>query len=221
MRAIPFRVVALLGMNDGDYPRSRIPMDFDLMAQDYRPGDRSRREDDRYLFLEALLSAREHLHVSWVGRSIHDNEERPPSVLVAQLRDHLAAGWRLAGDEASRKRSRPRLLHALTVEHRLQPFHPAYFARRRRRACSAMRASGGPACAGAPARAAPMPAAAAAGASTAPLTLRLLADFLKDPARSFLRQRLGMPLRRRRPGRRRTRSRSPSTRWRTGSCRTS
>ncbi|MDB5858891.1 MAG: recC [Ramlibacter sp.] len=110
MRAIPFRWIALLGMNDGDYPRSRVAMDFDLMGQDYRPGDRSRREDDRYLFLEALLSAREHLHVSWVGRSIRDNEERPPSVLVAQLRDHLAAGWRLEGDEDDPKA----LLHALT-----------------------------------------------------------------------------------------------------------
>jgi hypothetical protein len=79
-------------------------MDFDLMARDHRAGDRSRREDDRYLFLEALLSAREHLHVSWVGRSIHDNEERPPSVLVAQLRDHIAAGWRLA--DAPRPKAR-------------------------------------------------------------------------------------------------------------------
>ena len=73
MRAVPFRVVALLGMNDGDYPRSAPPSDFDLMALDVRPGDRSRREDDRYLFLEALLSARERLHVSWVGRSALDN----------------------------------------------------------------------------------------------------------------------------------------------------
>jgi exodeoxyribonuclease V gamma subunit len=99
MRAIPFRMVCLLGMNDGDYPRTRVPMDFDLMAADYRPGDRSRREDDRYLFLEAVLSARDRLHISWVGRSIHDNTERPASVLVAQLRDHLAAGWRLADDD--------------------------------------------------------------------------------------------------------------------------
>ena len=91
MRAIPFRIVCLLGMNDGDYPRNRMPLDFDLMRRDYRPGDRSRREDDRYLFLEALLSAREHLHVSWVGRSVNDNTPRPPSVLVGQLRDHLKA----------------------------------------------------------------------------------------------------------------------------------
>lgn len=68
------------------------------MRNDYRPGDRSRREDDRYLLLEALLSAREQLYVSWVGRSIRDNGERPPSVLIGQLRDHLAAGWRLDPD---------------------------------------------------------------------------------------------------------------------------
>lgn len=188
MRAIPFRVVALLGMNDGDYPRSRVPMDFDLMGQDYRPGDRSRREDDRYLFLEALLSAREHLHISWVGRSIHDHSERPPSVLVAQLRDHLAAGWHEADDPAGQ-----RLLHALTVEHRLQPFHPAYFtlgddarlfshAREWRIDLQAQAATSevqpeGP---------------LAPFSFEGPLTLRLLADFLKDPVRSFFRQRLGI-----------------------------
>lgn len=125
MRAIPFRRVCLLGMNDGDYPRSRRPADFDLMGRDYRPGDRSRREDDRYLFLEALLSARDHLHVSWVGRSITDNTPRPPSVLVAQLRDHIAAGWRLAGEGAGT--SPDALMDALTVAHPLQPFGSAYF----------------------------------------------------------------------------------------------
>ena len=96
MRAIPFRHVCLMGMSDGEYPRPRTPAHFDLMEKDYRPGDRSRRDDDRYLFLEALLSARERFYVSWVGRSIVDNSERPPSVLVAQLRDHLAAGWQAA-----------------------------------------------------------------------------------------------------------------------------
>ncbi|RGP53750.1 exodeoxyribonuclease V subunit gamma [Pseudomonas abyssi] len=119
MRAIPFKRICLLGMNDGDYPRAQPPLDFDLMGRDYRPGDRSRREDDRYLLLEALLSARDALHISWVGRSIRDNSERPPSVLIGQLRDHLAAGWHTA-DGAD-------LLHALTVEHPLQPFSRAYF----------------------------------------------------------------------------------------------
>ncbi|SFM24283.1 exodeoxyribonuclease V subunit gamma [Halopseudomonas yangmingensis] len=120
MRAIPFRMVCLLGMNDGDYPRAQPPLDFDLMASDYRPGDRSRREDDRYLLLEALLSARDSLYISWVGRSIRDNGERPPSVLIGQLRDHLAAGWRCADPQQD-------LLAALTTEHPLQPFSRQYF----------------------------------------------------------------------------------------------
>ncbi|MGP0173496.1 exodeoxyribonuclease V subunit gamma [Pseudomonas sp. NCHU5208] len=119
MRAIPFRQVCLLGMNDGDYPRSQAPLDFDLMAGDYRPGDRSRREDDRYLLLEALLAARDHLYISWVGRSVRDNSERPPSVLIGQLRDHLANAWSLVGGGD--------LLHALTTEHPLQPFSRRYF----------------------------------------------------------------------------------------------
>lgn len=128
MRAIPFRLICLLGMNDGDYPRSPTPLDFDLMADDYRPGDRSRREDDRYLFLEALLSAREQLYISWVGRSVRDNEPQPPSVLVGQLRDHLAAGWRLAGpvDEPSTPETAALLEH-LTLAHPLQPFSPVHF----------------------------------------------------------------------------------------------
>ena len=125
MRAIPFRHIWLLGMNDGDYPRHYQRADFDLMAKDYRPGDRSRREDDRYLFLEALLSAREHLAISWVGRSIRDDSPRPPSVLVGQLRDHLAAGWRLA--TVSGSDSGEHLLAALTTEHPLQPFSVRYF----------------------------------------------------------------------------------------------
>jgi exodeoxyribonuclease V gamma subunit len=120
MRAIPFRQVCLLGMNDGDYPRQRPPVDFDLTRDDYRPGDRSRREDDRYLLLEALLSARERLYVSWVGRNIRDNSEKPPSALIDQLRDHLARVWRPEDENAN-------LLAALTTVHPLQPFSRRYF----------------------------------------------------------------------------------------------
>lgn len=182
MRAIPFRQVCLLGLNDGDYPRTRVPMDFDLMGRDYRPGDRSRREDDRYLFLEALLSARERLHISWVGRSINDNTVRPPSVLVGQLRDHLAAGWTLEGHEAEEGA----LLAALTVEHRLQPFNPDYFpldanarlftyAREWRIADD---------------RPAPDDARLVHQPRSEPLRLAELAGFLRDPVKTFFRQRL-------------------------------
>ncbi|ASP39321.1 exodeoxyribonuclease V subunit gamma [Bacterioplanes sanyensis] len=118
MRAIPFRHVCLLGMNDGDYPRSHHPVDFDLMATDYRPGDRSRREDDRYLFLEALLSARDALYISWVGRSIRDDSERPPSVLVSQLQDYVDTVWQAEDG---------RVTDGLTQQHPLQPFSRQYF----------------------------------------------------------------------------------------------
>ncbi|OZI37009.1 exodeoxyribonuclease V subunit gamma [Bordetella genomosp. 10] len=199
MRAIPFRHVCLLGMNDGDYPRVRIPMDFDLMGRDYRPGDRSRREDDRYLFLEALLSARDRLYVSWVGRSVRDNTTRPPSVLVGQLRDHLDAGWRLAGSEAGDGNTGDGgVAAALTVEHRLQPFSPDYFAPDPRRSplftyakewargvgdAPAVGQAGGPGAAQGLRLLPPV-------VREEPLSLRELADFLKAPVEAFFRQRL-------------------------------
>jgi len=117
MRAVPFRVVCLLGMNDGDFPRRARQADFDLLALPgmARPGDRSRRDDDRYLMLEALLAARDKFYVSWVGRNVRDNSEQPPSVLVSQLRDYLKAGWAMKD------------LGQLTTEHALQPFSRRYF----------------------------------------------------------------------------------------------
>ncbi|MFC4277315.1 exodeoxyribonuclease V subunit gamma [Achromobacter aloeverae] len=190
MRAIPFRHVCLLGMNDGDYPRVRIPMDFDLMGRDYRPGDRSRREDDRYLFLEALLSARDRLYVSWIGRSVRDNTPRPPSVLVSQLRDHLDAGWRLAGAEASVAGTSNGVAAALTVEHRLQPFSPDYFTADPRRSPLFTYAREWARAPGTAADAAPRPAPLPPVAREEPLSLRELADFLKAPVEAFFRQRL-------------------------------
>jgi exodeoxyribonuclease V gamma subunit len=127
MRSIPYRVIALMGMSDENYPRQQEPADFDLIAHDPRPGDRSRREDDRYLFLEALLSARDRLMVSWVGRSATDNEERPPSVVIAQLRDHIERCWQVAATSPSANSSGKALIDALTVEHPLQPFSSSYF----------------------------------------------------------------------------------------------
>ncbi|SDL97140.1 DNA helicase/exodeoxyribonuclease V, gamma subunit [Modicisalibacter muralis] len=188
MRAIPFKRVCLLGMNDGDYPRSQPPLDFDLMGGDYRPGDRSRREDDRYLFLEALLSARRQLYVSWVGRNIIDNSEKPPSVLVGQLRDHLEAGWRAAADND--------LLDELTTVHPLQPFSRVYFPAHERLAARSVpdrrlityahewRAVHGNAA----------PPAEAGELSEfeqeSPLTLAQLGSFLRDPAKAFFNTRL-------------------------------
>lgn len=121
MRAIPFRHIYMLGMNDGAFPRQHVVPAFDLMrrAGNYRPGDRSRRDDDRYLFLEALLSARESLTISYVGRDIRDNTERTPSIVVSQLQDHVRECWQAETDAVA----------ALSVQHPLQPFSRRYFPR--------------------------------------------------------------------------------------------
>lgn len=115
MRAIPFKVICLLGMNEGDYPRQQIKSDFDLMASatQWRAGDRSRRHDDRYLFLEAMLSARKQFYISWTGKDINDDTPRSPSILVTQLRHYLSTVWQ------------PELP---IIQHPLQPFSQDYLA---------------------------------------------------------------------------------------------
>ena len=118
MRSIPFRVICLLGMDGEAYPRQSKPMGFDYMAKYPRRGDRSRRNDDRYLFLEAILSARERLYISYVGQSIRDNSMIPPSVLVSELMDYVEQGFEIPGRDIREQ------LHA---RHRLQAFSPEYF----------------------------------------------------------------------------------------------
>ncbi|PHM39897.1 exonuclease V subunit gamma [Xenorhabdus mauleonii] len=99
MRSIPFKVVCLLGMNDGIYPRTIPPLGFDLMAEKMQRGDRKRRDDDRYLFLEALASAEQFLYISYIGKSIRDDTECNPSVLVNELLDYVCQSFYLIGDE--------------------------------------------------------------------------------------------------------------------------
>ncbi|STQ43178.1 Exodeoxyribonuclease V gamma chain [Ewingella americana] len=123
MRSIPFKVVCLLGMNDGVYPRTLPPLGFDLMAQKVERGDRSRRDDDRYLFLEALLSAQEHLYISYIGRSIQDNSERYPSVLVTELLEYISQSYCLKGDESlTADQSAERVTKHLLCWHPRTPF---------------------------------------------------------------------------------------------------
>jgi exodeoxyribonuclease V gamma subunit len=173
MRAIPFKRIYLLGLNDGDYPRSRMRDDFDLMAHEYRAGDRSRRDDDRFLFLEALLSARQSLYLSWVGRSIRNNSELPPSVLVSQLRDLLNTGWR-THDEQS-------VVDCLTRVYPLQPFSPQYFNGSYATFAHEWQAAY---------QAAPAQVPLMQQAEALPvLTVRLLDDFLANPCRHYLNQR--------------------------------
>jgi len=120
MRSIPFRVIALVGMNSGAFPRQGRPPGFDLIASSPSPGDRSLRDEDRYLFLEALLSARERLYISYVGQSITDNSEIPPSPIVSELLDYIDQGFEPSIPSNF-------IMEQLVVRHRLQAFSPAYF----------------------------------------------------------------------------------------------
>ncbi|THF59379.1 exodeoxyribonuclease V subunit gamma [Pseudothauera rhizosphaerae] len=124
LRGLPYEVVAIVGLDQGAFPGSDRADEFDLMAAFPHKGDRQRRLDDRNLFLDLLLAAREVLHLSYTGRSVRDGAELPPAVLVDELLDVLAAAC--AADPAE-----PAVLAAarrrLTVEHPLQPFSVDYF----------------------------------------------------------------------------------------------
>ena len=119
MRSLPFEVICLLGMNNGSFPRDPHPPGFDLMAGNYRPGDRPRRIDDRYLFLETLISARSCLYISFTGQDVRDNTSLPPSVFVSELIDYLGNGF--VTESGSWPQDR------YPVNHPLQPFGPRYF----------------------------------------------------------------------------------------------
>ncbi len=191
MRLLPFRVICLLGMNDGDFPR-RDPaaglnrLTAELGSDKRRRGDRSTRDDDRFLFLQLFASAQDVFYLSWLGADPRDGSVREPSVLVTEL---LAAAQ--ACDGQSEKQ---RVLH-----HALQPFSPEAFGAGDDRFFS-YRSDWRPAATGlssARTRVAPwMDAEAFAPAmdKESELPLDALRRFLLDPAGVFLEQRLQLRL---------------------------
>lgn len=112
MRSIPFKVVCLLGLNNGVFPKQDKNDTFDLMVDDFRVGDRSARADDRYQFLEAILATRSHLYLSYIGQSIKNNKPVPPAVVVTELLDILESCYDA---------------RELVVKHPLHPFSRKYF----------------------------------------------------------------------------------------------
>ena len=114
-RPVAARVVCLVGMNDGAWPRPAPALGFDLITGHPRPGDRNRRGEERYAFLEALLCATDALIVTYAGRDPRSNVELPPAAPLAELIDRVAE---MTGREAE----------TLVVQHPLQPFNAAYFA---------------------------------------------------------------------------------------------
>jgi exodeoxyribonuclease V gamma subunit len=200
MRSIPFRAVCILGLNDGAFPAIDTPLDFDLMAAKRRPGDRSRRDDDRQLFLEALLSARDKLILSYVGQGIHDGQPRLPSVLVTELIDHVARSCELPdGTGTFTPASVPAMEARLQTRHPLTAASPRYFApdhdaRLFSYATSAL--DGARAASAARQRAEPFCSLDVdrVGAPPASIALRELEEGLVRPLRLFARQKLGLSL---------------------------
>ncbi|UPK71757.1 exodeoxyribonuclease V subunit gamma [Chitinophaga filiformis] len=92
MRSIPFRVVAMLGLDYDKFPRREQPIGFNLMEKNKQRGDRNVKDNDKHLFLETVLSARQYLYISYVGQSAKDNSRMPPSALVDELLDYIESG---------------------------------------------------------------------------------------------------------------------------------
>lgn len=120
MRNLPFKVIAILGLEDASFPRDAPTEGFDLMARHALPGDRARRLDDRWLFLETLLAAREALLLFYAGRDLHTDVVLPPSTVIADLLDVVRRDWCCAdGSDAAQ---------AIITQHPLQAFSRQRFA---------------------------------------------------------------------------------------------
>lgn len=114
VRNIPARVICILGMNDSEFPGSKMPVAFDLINKSPKPGDRSHSDEDRQLFLETILAARERLYFSYTGQSNRQDTEYPPSVVLRELQDCLSDIFNSDKDK-------------LVTKHPLQSFSPRYF----------------------------------------------------------------------------------------------
>ncbi len=184
MRSIPAKVICLLGMGHDQFPQESKEPTFNLIAAHPRAGDRSKRDDDKYLFLESLISSRKVLYISYVGRDIQDNSVIPPSVVVDELIEYAQEGY---GVEYER----------LVVEHPLQAFSSSYFNQHHPRLFSysqrnfeASKLVGGQGEI-APFFSRPLPAVEAVAAAC---DLRQLTAFFSHPCRYLAEQRLGIYL---------------------------
>lgn len=113
MRSIPFKIICLIGLNENDFPKLDRKPSFDLMGSKpaFRTGDRSNRKDNRYQFLDALLSTRQSLYLSYIGQSIRSNRDIPPSVVISELLDMFSIPKE----------------QSMIQKHPLQPFSKTYF----------------------------------------------------------------------------------------------
>jgi exodeoxyribonuclease V gamma subunit len=194
MRSVPHRVVCLLGLDDGAFPRKAPRDGDDLMLADPHIGERDPRSEDRQLLLDALMAATERLIVTYTGNDERTNTPRPPAVPVGELLDAIDATVRCAENPAWAPRDQ------IVVRHPLQPFDPVNFEPAGlageqpwsfdRVALGGARALTGHRSAPAPFLTAPLPTAGGRVVDLADLV-----RFVEHPVRAFLRQRLGIVLR--------------------------
>ena len=119
MRSVPFKVVCLIGMNNQSFPRNDNKLKFDLMGIKYKPGDRSLRESDKYLFLESILSAEKYLIITYEGINFKDNTRKVPSITVTMLIEYIKSNYCLKDNHEIEKK--------LVFHHKMQPFNSEYF----------------------------------------------------------------------------------------------
>ncbi len=120
MRSVPHRVICLLGLDDGAFPRNVVVNGDDLLARDPVVGERDARSEDRQLLLDAVLAAEEHLVVLYTGADERTNARRPPSVPVGEILDAVDRLLLPLDGHSGREQ--------VTTRHPLQPFDPRNFA---------------------------------------------------------------------------------------------
>lgn len=113
-RTIPYKIHAILGLNGNIFPRQKMDLGFNLMDLEPKIGDKNARQADQYLFLEALLSAKENLYLSYIGTSVQNNNSLPPSILVEELQSYVKQKF---GQD---------YLTAITTEHPIHTFSSLY-----------------------------------------------------------------------------------------------
>ncbi|MFN1833924.1 exodeoxyribonuclease V subunit gamma [Balneola sp. MJW-20] len=109
-RAVPFKVIAIMGMNEGTFPRKDIRPEFDIINSQPELGDRIQKEDDCLWFAETISAAGESLIITFIGKDQQNDREMLPSILIQQLMDKLAEDNEFQ-----------------FIEHPLHPFSSKYF----------------------------------------------------------------------------------------------
>ncbi len=121
MRSVGFRMVCMLGVDEAEFPRAHIPLGFDLTARRPELGDRRGDDDDRQLFLEALISAQDRFVVIYSGHQRSDNKRLAPAIPVAELLESIAQYADLPAELSATKRREEVEKHLLR-DHPLQAF---------------------------------------------------------------------------------------------------